>query len=188
MPRPETPGFPSKIRLPSNTNTIPITYAQEITGLSRILKAIPLQYIEMAIFFYFVFHAPQLSLNSKNLTLSLTMHRTHVKVYIEIKKKKKRTFIIITNVQKAPIHVRVVLTKQPFSRFSSFFSQTKQMEKQETFPQFQNLTEGKIFGKCFAFQYLEKKIGKHGNTKNCAKKKWRLDKKSSIRTALIRDS
>ena len=31
------------------------------------------------------------------------------------------------------------------------------MEKQETFPQFENLTEGKIFGKRFAFQYLGKK-------------------------------
>ena len=43
LPRPETPGFPSKIRLPSNTNTIPIACAQVITDLSRILKAIPLQ-------------------------------------------------------------------------------------------------------------------------------------------------
>ena len=36
------PGFPSMIRLPGNTNTIPISHAQVITGLSRILKAIPL--------------------------------------------------------------------------------------------------------------------------------------------------
>ena len=33
VPRPETPAFSSKIRLPSNTNTIP-TCAQVITGLS----------------------------------------------------------------------------------------------------------------------------------------------------------
>ena len=36
---PETPDFPSKIRLPSITNTC----AQVITGLSRLSKAIPLQ-------------------------------------------------------------------------------------------------------------------------------------------------
>ena len=42
LPRPETPGFLSKVRLPSNTDTIPITCAQVITDLSRILKAMPL--------------------------------------------------------------------------------------------------------------------------------------------------
>ena len=43
LPRPETHGFPSKIRLPCNTNTISTTCAQVITGLSRNIEAIPLQ-------------------------------------------------------------------------------------------------------------------------------------------------
>ena len=40
MPRPKTPGFPSKIRLPSNINT----------GLSRILKATPLHALDNSFF------------------------------------------------------------------------------------------------------------------------------------------
>ena len=35
--RPETRGFPSKIRLPSNTNTDPITFAQVPTGLIKVI-------------------------------------------------------------------------------------------------------------------------------------------------------
>ena len=39
VPYPENPGFPSKIRLPSNTNTIPIPVCTlVITGLSWISK------------------------------------------------------------------------------------------------------------------------------------------------------
>ena len=43
MPRPETPGFPSKIHISSITNTIPPTCTQVFNGLSRILEAIPLR-------------------------------------------------------------------------------------------------------------------------------------------------
>ena len=38
VPRPETPGFPCKIRLPSNTNTIPIPVPRKLPafqGYSR---------------------------------------------------------------------------------------------------------------------------------------------------------
>ena len=43
LPCPETPCFPSNIHFPSNTNTIPTTCAQVITGLWRIIEAVRLQ-------------------------------------------------------------------------------------------------------------------------------------------------
>ena len=43
-------------------------------------------------------------------------------------------------------------------------------KKQERFPKFGNFTEGKMFGRLRIPIFGEKKKGKYGNAKNCAKK------------------
>ena len=71
---------------------------------------------------------------------------------------------------KAYDRLRAVLIEQLFEKKSSFFPKQEKQEKQVTFPKFQNLTEGKIFGR-LRTPIFGKKIGKYGNTKNCAEKK-----------------
>ena len=61
------------------------------------------------------------------------------------------------------------LSSNFFPQIFLFFCQEKQ-EKQEAFPMFGNVTEGKIFGR-LRIPMFGKKKGKYGNTKNCAKKK-----------------
>ena len=48
---------------------------------------------------------------------------------------------------KAYDRLRAVLIEQLFEKKSSFFPKQEKQEKQVTFPKFQNLTEGKIFGR-----------------------------------------
>ena len=78
--------------------------------------------------------------------------------------------------------VRAVLIEQLFSRFSSFFPNRK---KQETFPKFRNLTEGKTFGmRIPIFGKTSWKIWKYKTLGEKNLEIWAIG--ISIRTALIK--
>ena len=76
--------------------------------------------------------------------------------------------------------LRGVLIEQLFSQiFLLFFPKKnrKSRKKQETFPKFGHLTEGKKFGRLRIPMFGKKKKGKYGNTKKLHEKKKKKKKK-----------
>ena len=82
--------------------------------------------------------------------------------------------------------VRAVLIEHLSPRFSSFFFFKDTRTKQEIFPNFRDLTEGKISGTLISVPVFGGEKGKSGNEKKMRKMKKKVEKLANIGQNVLR--